>query len=154
LALVAAMLRQTLKAVSRGDLAAILAVAFDPLVRLVLDACGRTPEEVLEQRCPRPLAHPDQNEIRITDDESAALVWAKAADPALVFDLRCWHNGHADKLLRLPGYAGVDSIEPATARILVWLQKRIGGTVIVLGSAEWLAAQEIIGAVPCEWQGR
>ncbi|MCP4590635.1 MAG: hypothetical protein GY842_07820, partial [bacterium] len=92
-----AVAEETVTASRRGDLRAILALAFSPLVHLALAVVDLSPEEVMDMVVPPPPVRQQALQVIVANDEEVVLDALKRR-PGPVFDLRGRHNGHLKAL--------------------------------------------------------
>ncbi len=136
-----AVAEETVVAARRGDVRAILALAFSPLVHLALSVVNLSPEEVMDAVVPPPPVRRHALKVIVANDEEVVLDALKRR-PGPVFDLRDRHNGHLKALAGSAWY--VPLLEPVgltqaemVRRVLKWAKR-----VYVLG--EWKRWQNIL----------
>jgi len=130
-----AVAEETVIAARRGDVRAILSLAFSPLVQLALATVDLSPEEVMDVVVPPPPLRQQAFQVVVTDDEKVVLDALKRR-PGPVFDLRARHNGHLKALVGSAWYVPlpepIDLIQAEMVRrVLEWAKR-----VYVLGGWE------------------
>ena len=130
-----AVAEETVTAARRGDVRAILSLAFSPLVQLALATVDLSPEEVMDTVLPNPPLRRRPLQVVVSDDEGMVLD-ALMGRPGPVFDLRARHNGHLKALVGSAWYVPLPKPLDLTQaemvrRVLEWAKR-----VYVLGGWE------------------
>jgi hypothetical protein len=134
-ALALAVAEGAVVAARRGDLRAILSLAFSPLVHAALSVVDLSPEEVMDTVVPPPPIRRQALQVVVANDEGTVLDALKRR-PGPVFDLRGRHNGHLKALagsawyVPLPEPVGLTQAE-MVRKVLEWAKR-----VYVLGGRE------------------
>ncbi len=133
----ARMIDDAIKAARRGDEKELLFLAFGQVAALALDVAGTTPEDVLRSiptRASRPTV--------VVGDDEADILERFDVQPAPILDLRTYHNGHLDKLVRLSWYVR-PPLGPAGLEILGLFLARLSRAYI-LGYEEWKQVNAVL----------